>query len=230
MLLGGCALNGDFGRLRPELVTDDTHTWIGREAAASIGVPPSEYPLTDDERRLRDLAYPLIVPPYGRQRLDNAFREYGFTRRSLHEPAPFDYMTYWRKLAEFSRRSEASAYAQLATDARNDVEMIEPFFETAGWVLDMDRKRALTLSHVAYLNGREYADALRRNAENTAIVGWVCRSIGEREAGYRYALDRLAIAAPSPAAAEADRTLGLLRMRISAHCKPFTNHPIVAKG
>jgi hypothetical protein len=228
MLLGGCALNGDFGRLRPELVTDDTHTWIGREAAASIGVPPSEYPLTDDERRLRDLAYPLIAPPYGRQRLDNAFREYGRGRRPQY--APFDYTAYWRKLAEFSRRSEASAYAQLDSDARNDIDMIEPFYETAGIVLDMDRRRALTLAHVPQLNGREYANALERNTENAAIVGWVCRSISERAAGYRYALDRLAIAAPSPAAAEADRTLGLLRMRINAHCKPYTGHRVVAKG
>src|ERR1700722_2105498 len=65
-LLGGCALNGDFGRTRDELVTEDMHAWVGRDAARSIGGKPSEFHLTDNERRLRDLAYALIEPPYDR--------------------------------------------------------------------------------------------------------------------------------------------------------------------
>jgi hypothetical protein len=229
MLLGGCALNGDFGRMRPELVTDDTHSWIGRDAAAATGSIPSDYPLTDDERRLRDLAYPLIAPPYGRQRLTNAFKEYGLGRWSQRDAPPFDRSAYWRKLAEFSRRSEASAYAQLSTDARNDVDMIEPFFAIAGRVLDMDRKRAISLSHVSHLNEAEYGNAINRNNENAAVVGWACRSIQDRAGGYRYALERLVIAAPSPSAAEADRTLNLLNMRIAAHCKPVVGARVVAK-
>jgi hypothetical protein len=227
MLLGGCALNGDFGRMRPELVTDETHSWIGREAALATGSIPSQYPLTDDEHRLRDLAYPLIAPPYGRQRLDNASRELGATRHL--ERHPFDRTAYWRKLATFARRSEASAYAQLTTDARNDVDMIEPFFATAGRVLDMDRKRAISLSHVSYLDGAEYGNAIARNNENAAIVGWVCRSIADRAAAYRHALERLVIAAPASAAAESDRTLNLLTMRIGAHCKPL-GYGLVVNG
>jgi hypothetical protein len=228
MLLGGCALNGDFGRLRPELVTDDTHSWIGRDAALATGSIPSDYPLTDDERRLRDLAYPLIVPPYGRQRLDNAFREYGFKNWSRRAEA-FERSAYWRKLAEFSRRSEASAYAQLSTDARNDADMIETFFAMAGRVLDMDRKRVLALAHVSHLNEAEHANALNRNHENGAVVGWVCRRLGERASGYRYALERLVIAAPSSSAAETDRTLNLLEMRVAAHCKGPVGARVVAR-
>ena len=122
-----------------------------------------------------------------------------------------------------------SAYAQLTTDARNDVEMIEPFYAIAGRVLDMDRKRAISLSHVSHLNEAEYGNAINRNNENAAIVGWVCRSIGERASAYRYTLERLVIAAPSPSAAEADRTLNLLAMRIGAHCKPHAGAHVVAK-
>ena len=55
-LFGSCALNGDFGRLRPDLVTDDMHAWVGRDAVRSIKEKPSEFPLTDNERRLRDWA------------------------------------------------------------------------------------------------------------------------------------------------------------------------------
>jgi hypothetical protein len=221
LLLSGCALNGDFGRLRPELVTDDTHDWIGQDAVASIGAPASQYPLTDDERRLRDLAYPLIAPPYGRQNLDNAFREYGLPGWWTRKPKPFDLTAYWRRLAGFPRRSQASAYAQITTDAHNDADMIETFFDTARRVLDMDQRRAASLSQVTYLNQIEYANAINRNNENAAVIGWVCSTLGERAAAYHYALERLVIAVPALSAAEADRALSLLGMRIGAHCKPI---------
>ena len=49
-------LNGDFGRVKPSLLTDDIHAWVGRDAALQYGIPPSEFRLTDEERLLRDLA------------------------------------------------------------------------------------------------------------------------------------------------------------------------------
>jgi len=64
-LLSGCA-NGDFQEVRPSLVRDDIHDWIGRDAVTAQGAMPFRYELTDDERALRDLAYPLIEPPYDR--------------------------------------------------------------------------------------------------------------------------------------------------------------------
>src|SRR6516164_1734745 len=67
-LLGGCTANGDFGRIRPELVTDDMHAWMGRDAVGSLGEKPSKFPLTDDERQLRDRAFALIQPAYDRNR------------------------------------------------------------------------------------------------------------------------------------------------------------------
>ena len=44
---------------------------------ASIGGTVFEFPLTDEERQLRDLAYPLIEPPYDRQRWYSVLGEYG---------------------------------------------------------------------------------------------------------------------------------------------------------
>ncbi len=43
----------------------------------SIGGTPSGYRLTDDERELRDLAYPLIEAPFDRQRWYSILGEYG---------------------------------------------------------------------------------------------------------------------------------------------------------
>jgi hypothetical protein len=229
LLLGGCVTNGDFGRVRPELVNDDIHDWIGRDAVASIGAPASEYPFTDDERRLRDLAFPLIEPPYDRNRFDSVAREYGLGRSPSRHAAPFNRAAYWVKLNETHRRSETSAYAQIVTDGRNDVERIEPFFATAARVKDMDEKRAKSVAYVSGLSGGEHANAFNRNNENIAIVAWVCRSLHERGAAYRYALERLVIAAPSPMAAEADRTLTLLYARIGGYCRPPAGVRVVAK-
>ena len=65
-LLTGCGLNGDFGRMRTSLQSDDTHAWLGPAVYRPAVQPPWKHQLTDDERRLRDYAYPLIDPPYDR--------------------------------------------------------------------------------------------------------------------------------------------------------------------
>jgi hypothetical protein len=64
-LISGCA-NSDFGRVNQTLVTDGIHDWIGRDAPPAKS-KPSTFEYTDDERALRDNAYPLIEPPYDRQ-------------------------------------------------------------------------------------------------------------------------------------------------------------------
>jgi hypothetical protein len=216
--LGGCVTNGDFGRVRREFVREDMHDWVGRDAVASIGKLPSEFPLTDDERMLRDLAFALIEPPYKRQRWDSVWREYGLGRPPNGVEPPFDRTAYLRKLHKFDRRSEASAYAQIVTDARNDVDRLLPFFTVARRVVDMDSKRARSFVHISAPGDDEYLNARRRNAENKAIVAWVCRALKQRTASYRFALERLVIAVPSPAAAEADRTIGLLHRNLGSYC------------
>ena len=56
-LLGGCGTaNGDFGEVRPTLVSDDIHDWLGAAMPAPQSTLPSTFELTDDERQLRDLA------------------------------------------------------------------------------------------------------------------------------------------------------------------------------
>lgn len=228
-LLGGCALNGDFGRVRDELVTDDMHAWVGRDAVRSIGGKPSEFRLTDNERRLRDLAYALIEPSYDRNRWDSAFAEYGL--KGPPDGRPFDRTAYWTHLDVAHRRSEVSSYAQVVADARNDVVRIEPFFATAARVVDIDRRRAESLGFVASSSGLSDAEAnnaLSRINENTAIVEWACSSLKERATSYRYALERLVIMTPSPNAVEVERSLTLLRSRIDGYCQSV--HAVVAKG
>jgi hypothetical protein len=58
-------------RFRPAeqpVVADNIHAWVGQEAAIRTGAPISLNNLIDDERTLRDLAFPPIEPTYDRIR------------------------------------------------------------------------------------------------------------------------------------------------------------------
>ena len=88
-LLAGCASGGsggDFGEVRADLVTDSIHDWVGREAAVEHHTAPSTFQLTDDERELRDLAYPLIEPPYDRQKWYSVLASTACPRPSRRRP------------------------------------------------------------------------------------------------------------------------------------------------
>jgi hypothetical protein len=216
-LAGGCVLNGDFGRIRPELVGENMHDWVGRDATTAAGGPISDFRTTDQERELRDRAYALIEPPYNRGRWDSVLREYGFYNNPVN-PQPFNRTEYLYKLHRVYRRSEASAYAQIITDARNDVDRLQPFFAVAGRVTDMDRRRKEALKHVSNLDPSEQGNAIARNQENAAVIAWVCVSLKERLMAYRYALERLVIAVPASSAADADSAIALLATRRDQYC------------
>jgi hypothetical protein len=212
-LMFGCA-NGDFGRLNSLLVTDDMHAWVGREAPARKGKPPSQFSLTDAERQLRDLAYPLIEPPYDRQRWYSVLAEHGLIGAAqMPYPEP---SAYADRLLSTPVRSQTALYAKLVEDIRLDVVRIDPFFSVARYVIDMDRKREASLQHFAAENRESREDTRARVAENIAVVQWVQKSLRARAASYQLALSRLVVEAPSPMAAEAERSLTLLQSRIAA--------------
>jgi hypothetical protein len=214
LLLAGCA-NGDFGRVPPSLVHDNMHAWVGTEAARGAGVAISTYPLTDDETRLRDLAYPLIEPPYDRNRWYRIVGEYGMARLFQRDWALCTPVAYYQNLEGRGARSQASLYAALKDDIRNDVERIPAFADIARRVVDIDQKRAKSLAYVRELSKSESRNALARNAENALVVAWVQRSLVARAAAYRYALERLVISLPSTEAVSVEQSLALLAQRIA---------------
>ena len=213
--LAACALNGDFDRVRPSLVSDDMHAWIGSEVARANGVAASAYPLTDEERQLRDLAYPLIEPPYDRNQWYSALNEYGASRILQRDWYYYDPTLYHQQLATRPYRSATARFVQLNDDIRNEVARSEPFFILARRVIDIDRKREKSLAFVSGLTSLEAAHAQARVAENALIVSWVQHMLAQRAEAYRYALERLVIATPMPMAVEAERSLTLLRQKIA---------------
>jgi hypothetical protein len=215
--LSGCSSVGDLGRLQPYLASDGIHDWVGRDAARSAGAPVSNYNLTEDERRLRDLAFPLIEAPYDRQRWNAAIYEYGIDRvfdRGLWVDNP---ALYYAHLQDAYFRSSAARYNQMIDDVRNDIVRIEPFFAIARRVVDLDRRRAASMAQIAGLSPAERANAQARIGENSLTIAWVSNSLNQRCAGYRFALEHLAVAEPELAAAEADRVLTQLRQQIEAN-------------
>ena len=216
LMLSGCSSTGDLGRLQPSLDSDDIHAWVGRDAARGAGAPVSTYNLTDDERTLRDLAFALIEPPYDRQRWDAVVYEYGINRIFHRDQQIDNPANYYARLQETHHRSSAGRYNQLIDDVRNDIVRIEPFFMTARRVVDLDQRREASMAQIADLTPADRLNAEARIGENSLTIAWVSNSLQQRCAGYRFALEHLAVAEPQPAAAEADRLLTQLQQQIEA--------------
>lgn len=209
----GCALNGDFGRVRSELVSDDMHAWVGTAARKPFGVPRSVYPLTDDERQLRDLAYQLIQPPYEQNRWYAVLNEYGLNRTFQPDWYKFDVTAYCRALMSRPYRSATARYVTLNDDIRNEVTRLEPFFMLARRIADIDRRREATRAML----GPEAApgSSQARVAENLLIIAWVQQALADKSGSYRYTLERLVVATPAPMASEVEVSLTLLNQRIA---------------
>jgi hypothetical protein len=232
LALSGCSSTGDYGRLADPLRTDSIHAWVGQEAALSTGAPISYNNLTDDELTLRDLAFPLIEPPYDRQRWDAVVYEYGTKESFQRKLWAFDQTAYYRHLQDAGFRSSSGRYNQIIEDIRNDIVRVEPFFVAARRVVDLDRRRQASMEQIPSLSPPERVSAQARIGENSLTIAWVHNSLDQRCASYRFALEHLAVAEPLPAAADADRLLTELQQQIQANpvvvAQPhFTGVPVV---
>jgi len=230
--LGACS-GGDFGRTRAEFRNDDMHRWIGAEATSSVGAKPSQFQLTDGERELRDLAYPLIEPPHSRPAWKSVFGDFQPIAPPWRQTVAFDRTAYGRALIDEPHRSDASRYSQLIDDVRGDIARFEPFYATAIRVLELDRKRNASMAYVSELSAREKADAVARMQENALIVQWVQACLERRVASYRWALERLVVQAPDSIAADADRLINELASQTAnppVSAKPLVERPLTTRG
>lgn len=230
--LGACS-GGDFGRTRADMRSDDMHRWLGAEVTSSVGLRASQFQLTDQERQLRDLAYPLIEPPRSRPAWRSVFGDYKSLPSPWRQNVVFDRTTYGRTLIDEPHRSFSSRYAQLIEDVRDDITRFEPFFASAIRVIDLDRRREASMKMVSELSPREKADAVARMQENSLIVQWVQQCLERRVSAYRWALERLVIQAPDSLAADADRLIGELAAQTAnppVAAQPPYVRPVSARG
>jgi hypothetical protein len=230
--LSACS-GGDFYRTRADFRNDDMHKWVGREATASVGMLPSQYQLTDNERQLRDLAYPLIEPPHSRPAWKSVFGDFQTIASPWRQTVAFDSTAYGRALIDEPHRSQMSRYQQLIEDVRDDITRFEPFFGSAIRVIELDKKRNASLAYVSDLSPRERADALARMQENSLIVQWVQQCLERRVASYRWALERMVVQAPDNIAADADRLIGELASQTAnppVAARPVIGQPLTTRG
>jgi hypothetical protein len=230
--LGGCS-GGDFGRARADVRNDDMHRWMGAEATSSVALQPSQFQLTDGERQLRDLAYPLIEPPHSRPAWKTVFGDYQPIAAPWRQGPAFDRTAYGRALIDEPHRSHASRYSQLIDDVRDDITRFEQFYGGAIPVLELDRKRNATLAHISELSPRERADAAARMQENSLIVQWVQQCLERRVSSYRWALERLVLQAPDTMAADADRLISELAAQTAnppVAARPLVQRPLTTRG
>jgi len=213
-MLGGCS-GGDFFRTRDNMRSDDMHRWMGAEVTGSVGMKASQFQLTDNERLLRDLAYPLVEPPLSRPAWKSVWGDYKPLPSPWRQNVIFDRTMYGRNLIDEPHRSHMSRYSVLIDDVRSDITRFEPFYTNAARVLDLDRKRTESFRYVSGLTPPEAGNANARIAENQLVVGWVQRSLVERSEAFCFALQRLVIATPAPMAVEVERSLTLLNTRIA---------------
>lgn len=231
-MLAACS-GGDFGRTRESMRSDDMHRWLGAEVTSSVGLKPSQFQLTDEERQLRDLAYPMIEPPLSRPAWKSVFGDYKALPSPWRQKIVFDRTMYGRTLIDEPHRSHASRYAQLIEDVRNDITRFEPFFASAIRVIDLDRKRDASMARVSALSPRERDDAVARMQENSLIVQWVQQCLEQRVSSYRWALERLVIQAPDGMAADADRLIGELAAQTAnppVAAQPPYGRAVISKG
>src|SRR5258708_4730539 len=195
LALGGCS-GGDFGRTREDFRNDDMHRWIGGEVTGSVGLHASQFQLTDYERQLRDLAYPLIEPPHSRPAWKSAFGDYQPLPSPWRQQVAFDRTAYGRTLIDEPHRSHSSRYAQLIEDVRDDITRFEPFFAAAIHVIDLDKKRNAALGSISELSPPHPTDALPPMQENSLIVQSFQQCLERRISSYRWALERLVVHGP----------------------------------
>jgi hypothetical protein len=217
LMLSGCTSIGDLGYIQPPAVADNIHAWVGQEAALHAGGPISFNNLTEYERTLRDLAFPLIEPPYDRERWDAVVFEFGEKRDFRRNLWVVDPGAYYAHLMAVNYRSTAARYNQLNDDIRNDIVRIPRFFDIAHRVIDADRSRQVTMEAVADITPPERFNAIARIAENNLTIAWVQTSLAHRCAGYRYALNRLVVSEPEALATNVDISLALLQQNIAAN-------------
>ena len=217
LALPGCSSLGDLGYVQQPAVADNIHAWVGQEAAARAGAPISLANLTEDERTLRDLAFPLIEPAYDRDRWDAVVYEYGQKREFQRNLWIVDPSAYYRELLAADYRSTAGRYNRLNDDIRNDVVRIGPFFYIAHRVIEADRKRQATMALIPDVSPPERFNALARVSENNLTIAWVEQSLAQRCASYRFALNRLAVSEPEDLATNVDISLTLLQQQVATN-------------
>jgi hypothetical protein len=215
------AAAGDLGRADPNFWDGllPKQLYAGPVAPLSFppsGIPHSLYPLTDDEQSLRDQAFSLLQPPQHREVWNTLIKSFAQATAFPLDILRFDRYAYANMLIGMPYASEAGRYSRLIDDVGSDYLLLGPFMVTACRVIDMDVRRARSLAYVQGFTEFEINNALARNNENRILIEGVELTLDSRVWSYRYAVERLVVAVPSPLAVQAQRAVERYAVQVAA--------------
>ena len=207
------ALAGDLGRADPNFWDGllPKQLYLGPVAPLSFppsGIPHSFYPLTDDETSLREQSFSMLQPPQHREVWKTLMASWVQATAFPLDILRADPYAYANVLIGMPFASEAGRYSRLIDDVGSDYLLLAPFMVTACRVIDMDARRARSLAHVQGFTEYEINNALARIDENRTLIEGIELVLDDRVWSYRYAVNRLVIAVPSPLAVQAERAAG----------------------
>ena len=244
LLFAGCSTTGDLGRPRPNIFADQIAPAIGDWSARFRGEASSWFQLTDDEERLRDRAWRLVLPAHERSHFDREISKLAHARILPVEAQSNDVSAYHRALTSGSFASQASRYIRLAEDANGDRQLLAQFRADALRVINADRARLRALDASPQVPPEQRDPATQRVAENEGLMLWVCERARFRLKSYRFSLDNLVVEMPSREAIRAERAIMALEHELGPACslpvigvfrgkgagEPAGRGPVVYKG
>lgn len=223
LLLAGCSTTGDLGRPRPNIFADQIAPTIGEWSARFRGEASSWFHLTDDEERLRDRAWRLVLPAHERSDFDREVSKLAHARILPVEAQSNDVSAYHRALTSGSFASQASRYNRLSEDANGDRLLLGQFRANALRVINADRARLRTLDASQEVPPEQRDPAWQRVVENEGLMLWVCERARFRLKSYRFSLDNLMVEMPSREAVRAERAI----MALESELGPACNLPLI---
>jgi hypothetical protein len=203
---------GDLGRADPNFWDGLLPKQLYLGPVAPLSFPPSGmqhsfYPLTDDETSLREQSFSMLQPPQHREVWKTLMASWVQATAFPLDILRADPYAYANVLIGMPFASEAGRYSRLIDDVGSDYLLLGPFMATACRVIDMDTRRAQSLAHVQGFTEYEINNAIARINENRSLIEGVELVLNDRVWSYRYAVNRLVIAVPSPLAVQAERAV-----------------------
>lgn len=214
LLLCACVQRGDFGRV-PSTTWNDGLGVAGELSARGRDEPVSPFPLTDDERDLRQRAWRFLTPASAYPLFARWVSDLAVLRVLPAAWHPSDPALYYDGLVAEPFRSPASRYRRIADDIVADGRLAGDFATLAARVAQADAVRLRGIPLAATLGEADIRAAEARVAENRGLVAWVGVEARARVEAYRYALEHLFLAAPQGEAIAPERALAGLRERIA---------------
>ncbi|HML11962.1 MAG TPA: hypothetical protein VK456_01565 [Xanthobacteraceae bacterium] len=220
-LAGGAADAGDLGRADPNFWDGllPQQLYLGPVAPLSFppsGMPHSLYPLTDAETSLREQSFSILQPPQHREVWKTLMASWVQATAFPLDILRADPYAYANVLIGMPFASEEGRYSRLIDDVGSDYLLLGPFMATACQVVDMDARRARSLTYVQGFTEYEINNALARNNENRTLIEGAQAVLADRVWSYRYAVNRLVVAVPSRLAVQAERAVERYAVQVAA--------------